>query len=544
MMQPALHNGTLNLSLLSLLIVLAMNGREVMKNRLWRNATVRKGLYVALFSLSLLSVFSDPYYIFVFVIPLASSLVVLRVTRKEFMGSRDTFALITLLLISSITGLFLQHILSTFDLHIQKMSASLASPQRMLDNLTLYIRISAHLFDVNLLESQSSLSSLSLKMANLLLLIGVAACVVSVWKTETRPAGRLAQLFFFNVSLVLSLAFITSTRAYDMGHGRYLTPILYSCSFFFALTLDRQRQILKPLYRHIMMFLFVVVSLAHTHAALQVKQEQPHARLSEFLAGEGLHYGYSGYWHANIVTALSKNRVKVRAVQYEGSSIRPFYFVSRSDWYDPAFHDGRTFLLVPQTGTTVEAEDSLAGLTETRIAELFGQAERLFSFENMRIYVWPYNIMQRAVGKHHAEFTRERSVRIPEDTPHLIGSLESTFEGNILRSRKGEKGHLVYGPYWPLSKGTYRVRFHLVVSGDPESVVAILDVNVMDKKRGVPAGQPISKEIRGVREPGPQEHSIDFIAKDNAKGELLYEFRVFSTGSGDVAVSGLSLQRL
>ena len=137
-----------------------------------------------------------------------------------------------------------------------------------------------------------------------------------------------------------------------------------------------------------------------------------------------------------------------------------------------------------------------------------------------------------------------KTVEITDKTPHLIGSFQSTPEGNIMYSTKGQSGFLVFGPYWPLKEGKYRVRFNLMASGEPNQEVARIDVNVMDKLTNKPAADTIEQKIMSTDKAEWKKYTIDFTAGKNENGNLLYEFRVFATGTGDVKIKGIFLERL
>jgi hypothetical protein len=134
-----------------------------------------------------------------------------------------------------------------------------------------------------------------------------------------------------------------------------------------------------------------------------------------------------------------------------------------------------------------------------------------------------------------------KSVEITDKTLHLIGVFESTSDGNVMHATKGQTGVLVFGPYWALKEGRYRVKFELMVSGDPDQEVAHIDVNVMDKLASKAAADLIEQKVMSTGRGEWKEYTIDFTARKNEDSNLLYEFRVFATGTGDVKVKGIFL---
>lgn len=137
-----------------------------------------------------------------------------------------------------------------------------------------------------------------------------------------------------------------------------------------------------------------------------------------------------------------------------------------------------------------------------------------------------------------------KTLEITDKTLHQIGRFESTSEGNILKADKGQSGYLIFGPYWPLKKGMYRVKFNLMGTGEPDQEVARLDVNIMDTTTKRPLTSPIERRIITTDKTGWQEYEIFFQAEDNEKGNLVYEFRVYANGAGEVKVRRITLERL
>ena len=111
-----------------------------------------------------------------------------------------------------------------------------------------------------------------------------------------------------------------------------------------------------------------------------------------------------------------------------------------------------------------------------------------------------------------------------------------------MHSAKGKEGVLVYGPYWPLKDGKYRVRFNLMLTGKPEHFITHIDVFATDKFTQKLSHEPIIRKLNGTDKPKWEEHFIDFTVVNNKVGNLLYEFRVLPTGAGDVRVKEIILE--
>lgn len=123
------------------------------------------------------------------------------------------------------------------------------------------------------------------------------------------------------------------------------------------------------------------------------------------------------------------------------------------------------------------------------------------------------------------------------------GSLETDNGKPVLIAKRGESGLIIFGPYWPLSAGRYKVTYSLSVSGKRHTVGAVADYVVIDRLTNTPTVEE-KREISSTKLDDLQDIAIEFTAPKNDKGYLVYEFRVSSTGSGAVRIHGITLEKL
>jgi hypothetical protein len=113
-----------------------------------------------------------------------------------------------------------------------------------------------------------------------------------------------------------------------------------------------------------------------------------------------------------------------------------------------------------------------------------------------------------------------------------------------MHARAGEEGLLVYGPEWALKEGSYKVRFLLGTSGERDVPLARLEVAARDLAAREPDAGTSTRTITGTGGALWQEHAVAFEAGPNAEGNIVYDFRVFVTGRGDVKVKRIALEYL
>ena len=111
-----------------------------------------------------------------------------------------------------------------------------------------------------------------------------------------------------------------------------------------------------------------------------------------------------------------------------------------------------------------------------------------------------------------------------------------------IASEIGQSGCLVYGPYWQLPKGKYRVTFTLragKTGNDKAGTLKITKFNDFTEEISVIG----AKEIIGDTPGDWQRYSMDFEVKRFSETNF-YEFLVNSNGQGELLVRDIELEKL
>jgi hypothetical protein len=512
------HVGIIAFSLLSLLIVMGMVGPEEKGTR------GRLGMLLILFVVSLAAVFSNPFFVFTFVVPASLSYVIVGVLNVRPMRVKSGIILILSLLVASVAGIMLQGKAAVFGLNISSLPTEHVRAGQLTRNVLLYLEYLALLFDMDISGGWSGPTEAFFRLISLCLFLMMGVSAVVIIKKEISPMKRFTCLYFLLAAGVLSISFLMKS----VTAPRYLTPIIYSWAFFLSLAVGGT-YFAGRRFRYLLLALFMLLAVNNIYKGFVFTEPQFLMGTAGRLEAEGLTYGYSGFWDSNLITLLTENRVKVRSVEFAGYSLMPYFWASNADWYKPSMHEGPTFLMVSE----MEKGYGFEKLRPDLVAQMFGRPERTLRHGDAWIYVWPYNIMKATLP----------SVEISEKTPHSTGRLMRTPMGNVLHAGRGEKGLLVYGRQWTLGRGSYRVRFLMLAKGGPGEEVARIDVQKKDvaAKRYEP--ENITESITAVESPGWQEYYIDFSVEENRR-DIMYEFRVFTTGNGDVTVRKISIETL
>jgi hypothetical protein len=333
------------------------------------------------------------------------------------------------------------------------------------------------------------------------------------------------------LAVIISLAFLAKERLAGYAAARHLTPLVFVFAAFLGLSLAGDH-IRSRAVKASLLALLLISSSINIYEGFRFNPSQPYAGLASFLEKENLTYGYSSFFKSNITTFLSGNKVKVRPLFCYGETCRPFYWQSKSDWFRPSLHDGPTFLMIPSS-ETLSAGDNYETLyaRPQLVADMFGKPSRTLTYEDLLIYEWPYNILERLLG-----------VDISASTPRTTGNLEDTPTGAIIYSRKGESGALVYGNYWPLDRGKYMAVFTVWAEGQEGSEVATVDVSEVDFKAKNYTSMSYVEPVIAGEKPGWRKYRIEF--ESTGHKDLRYECRVLVNGGGEVRVKSIVVEKL
>jgi hypothetical protein len=136
------------------------------------------------------------------------------------------------------------------------------------------------------------------------------------------------------LSAVLSNQLLVNTVATI----RYFFPALVFGAILVARTLTENKWLAAYYY------VALSASLAFTgitYAQRGVAADPGIEALSTWLSNNGLTSGFGPYWSSSIVTALSSNRVKIRALISDGQGkLKPFQFMANKKWYQNGVTDG------------------------------------------------------------------------------------------------------------------------------------------------------------------------------------------------------------
>ena len=382
LLKPNNHNSNILITLIAYLITMRlMDSKRISMNDRIKNLPVL-ALVVAV------GVFSDPTMLITYSVPAIVTMAILGVLRKGLPISRPkAFMFASILIVASAGAIMLQYAVSIYsDLQLSRFFLQTKSIQ--IGGVTESIAFTAKLFSMLSGLADTDGGPWPATLARAPLLVAALACVIWTLRNDKSLQRQSLIVFLLSMSALLTATYVMKATAASMT-VRYVTPVVYSYTVFIAVALAghwRSRINLRP----VLLASFVTCALlAGADIAKTEPRPQQHLDLARFLEKKGLHLGYSQFWSANIITMLSENRVKVRAIEFTVHGARPFLWLSNINWYSPDSDSGPSFLLIPK-GTE---GDGFSIASPMMIEVMFGPPTSLMEYKDTRIYVWDRNIL-------------------------------------------------------------------------------------------------------------------------------------------------------
>ena len=254
-------------------------------------------------------------------------------------------------------------------------------------------------------------------------------------------------LIFVGLHVIEVIIVISFTNMPDyIGVSRYmLTSILLlnlvSAHYIYTHYIQH-KNLLSYFYRVAIagFSLILMLPLIPQCLAYQPKLEQMR-QLTYFLEEQDLHYGYSTFWNSGKNTVLSNGAVQISGISVSEGRVSPFYWLTSTDWYQPDYYEGTTFLLL----SSAELEQYAPyGLEATQL----GQPDTILHYNDFSILVYDYNI---AENNFTGMLTGEQNY-VPSS---MVVSDDSMIQedGSIII----QSGQIMYGPYVDLQAGDYEL---------------------------------------------------------------------------------------
>lgn len=523
------HLSTFNMSLLGLLLFISVFFHQ--GNVPGGNGQNKKMLIMVLFVLIILTVFSDKYMVFIFIIPLILSLAEMKFMSIPVLMTRKISFIAVFLFIAAIAGIVLQKTAAHWGLNLVAISFTVAGLRKCLFNIFLYFLSLAEIFNFDLLNN-TAVAGVVFRGVNALFFISILLGVLLYFAREKDPIKSFMVLYSVNSCLIISSAFIMSVLPFDLNSARYLIPVFFSFALFASLSMCGETSAMSPRVRSVIIGVFLIQSLFNSFECLHFRGHQPERDLALYLEREGLHYGYASHWHSNIITYFSKNKVRVRAVSMNNWTMKPLLWFSKAEWYSPSYYRGPTFLIVPRTGSIV-TEAGIVDLESDYMEALCGKPDKIIISGDNDICIWQKNIV--------ADLDRValcQALPMDIEIPRDVGKIEEEGEGAILVAHKGKSGTMVKKMSIGKKEGKYLITLFARARGEEDKTAGIVRIDIIDR-RDKSSVRSIEKEIKAGANPEWDVLDIAVNTKGYDPQWFCYELNMTANGSGEVQLRNL-----
>lgn len=242
--------------------------------------------------------------------------------------------------------------------------------------------------------------------------------------------------------IIVSFIYIFTNVSVNVNSARYIGsfPAIFSVIFVrtfrnFDIDYDKIHGLLG-----VKIVLLIVLALVSLKAILplpsgEVVLSEQKKELADTLEQYGLTNGYASFWNASATTVISNNKVHVRAVIGNNTSISMHSWGCKTEWYkEPA-----NFVVV--------SEDDPYGMTYNNMISVLGKPENVIEVNDLQILVYNYNIASLVLGVGSAfdDGILSGNEWYGDDTSYL-----SSDGIRIIRT-----SGMIWGPYDKLSAGKY-----------------------------------------------------------------------------------------
>lgn len=349
-------------------------------------STRSKLLALLLFALAVLFTYSDPYYFYFALLPVAGAFAALWILKKV---SRQTaYTAIGFAILALASARLFTSVMARVGLFAPQGSLSLTTLHNLHSTLNQLVRAMGNLFNIDF--SQDALMALG----NLLLLVAVVAFLVyfAVKRTSTaakkQPKHEMLRLFGL-LGIFSIVAYIAIGNAI-IGNGRYLVPFVYTGTLVLAIALGS----FGPTVRRILLIVLAATTILNITMSVDKLQDPAglagavnHGNylLIAKLKGMGLTKGYTGYWDSNINTYLSKDTLTVLPVTCDRSNnTTPLKLLVNGSLYSQ--YASRTFVLIDPSQTVPPL------CKPADMMRQFGAPARTVKFGRATIFIYNYDV--------------------------------------------------------------------------------------------------------------------------------------------------------
>ena len=277
----------------------------------------------------------------------------------------------------------------------------------------------------------------------LLLLIVCVAIFESFTDQGSEPEERILTVFFSAAVLLFTALYVFS----DFGYAdRYNLPIVVFALPVVFLYVRRKKRLFPPVGRYILTISLLLLAGVSGYLTYQIpyfRTENEYNKIAEVLSKKGCHYGYSSYWHGNVLTELTDGSVEVHTWAPDINTVYNVnyaYPALQLKKHDNEIPEGDVFCLLDS--------DQVSSF----VGKMLEGSETIYNSENYTIYWFEsYDGFLEKMTAYDLDYSMEKGAFLIE------GEAKDEISDAEKNVRILYKGGISYGPYVLLYPGNYEV---------------------------------------------------------------------------------------
>jgi hypothetical protein len=407
------------------------------------------------------------------------------------------------------------------DLFIADTGIKIANLESMLSPDNVSRRITELFCSFNLFGNIKLISENLIYINNILMVINIIlVCYIIVYLLKYKNKDKV----IYNMSLI-SLYFITSIACmiifmfttYSRITARYyfIIPILFPIFVGYIKDYASKTNLWWSKLLNLTIIVSIIIFSYITFPSKKYLNEDLY-KISQDMVKDKYKIVNASYWNADIIKGYSNGAIEAR---HFANHITPYLWVTDMSLYTCKYQNEQNILL-----TTDKEEDNF----DQRDREILKKGKFLKKIGKFNLYRYEKNILKIY------ELNRGQQLILYAAELHTDEKMDSIIDGNSRKSN-GKPGHLIYGPYMTLKKGTYTIIINYVAQGEMNynAPVGIWDTGIFDGKDVGPvfAGGEIL--------PGTDEIKEKFTVTRNRVDN--FQVRVYFKGIGNLRVDAVTI---
>ena len=393
-------------------------------------------------------------------------------TYKKVLDDLKKYILWLLLLFSSaLIGYFIYCIIKTSSYFVAGVSEQIIRSHADINNIIESIKIFISglwlLFGIEYRVNLFSINGIAYILryfATFAFMFVFPILLLKKYKNENIHIKRLILFSWISFIITIIIYILSINIAVDVITIRYfqipmIMQIILSSYFIYKYLLKKNfltcLTCMLILIIYICTNIYIGINMEFNKSSKNIIKERNELKI--FFKEKDLKFGYASYWNAYKNSTLFNFEPEIAAILPYKFPIEKYPHLTTNRYYNPNYYNGRTFLLL--------TEEEFQIFNNKKNEYLYGKPEEKYQINGYIILIYKYNLSNLfsdfAIAK-----GIERDVLIQTFyNEYTVFNDDKTITLNM--------DGIVFGPYWTLDKGIYKIKINCDISKNIEDYLSI-----------------------------------------------------------------------